>query len=462
MDKGWRRLLAVMMALTAVAAGCGGDDGESSGGGSGDCGGGDTITVPEDCATIQAAVDSAEPGTLILVSPGTYEEAVDVTTDDLVIRGLDRNEVILEGNFELENGVRMVEADGVAVENLTVQNYTGNGVFWTGSDGYRASYLTAIRNGGYGVYAFGSVNGLLEHSYASGSADSGFYIGQCYPCNAVIRDVVSEYNGLGYSGTNSGGDLFIVESEFRDNRAGMTMNSASTEGCAPHRETTVVGNYFHDNSNEQTDAKDVPNLAFGNGVLALGSIGNVIQRNRVENHLIAGIAVVPGPDIDPVSPVIEDPAGFPGTEADPCVENTVAASEEVIAGLENPQLWEASDNQVLDNVVIGSDEWDLVLLTLSGAGDGNCFAGNEATITAPPSIETVLPCEGAQQSYAPELARFLEILDAERPPVVPYEDVDLPDPGELENMPDAADAPAEPAGPPPAIDLAAIPVPAAG
>ena len=45
----------------------------------------------------------------------------------------------------------------------------------------RGSYLTAYNNGDYGVYAFDAVDGVLEHSYASGSPDAGFYIGQCYP-----------------------------------------------------------------------------------------------------------------------------------------------------------------------------------------------------------------------------------------------------------------------------------------
>ena len=41
---------------------------------------------------------------------------------------------------------------------------------------------------------------MFDHSYASGSPDSGFYIGQCNPCHAVITDVVSEYNQLGLLG----------------------------------------------------------------------------------------------------------------------------------------------------------------------------------------------------------------------------------------------------------------------
>ena len=68
--------------------------------------------------------------------------------------------------------------------------------------GYRGSYLTAYRNGDYGLYAFDSQWGQFDNSYASGSPDAGFYIGQCDPCHALITDVIAEHNQLGYSGTN--------------------------------------------------------------------------------------------------------------------------------------------------------------------------------------------------------------------------------------------------------------------
>ena len=66
------------------------------------------LAVPEEFDTIQGAVDAASPGDLVLISPGVYHEAVNVTTDEITIRGLDRNEVILDGNFELDNGVRVL------------------------------------------------------------------------------------------------------------------------------------------------------------------------------------------------------------------------------------------------------------------------------------------------------------------------------------------------------------------
>ena len=161
-----------------------------------------TISVPTDVSTIQEAVDSAPPGSLVLVEPGTYAEAVVITTDRIVLRGLDRDESVLDGGGTLPNGV-LVLADGVAIENLTARNYRVNGFFWNGVTGFRGSYLTAVDNVLYGVYAFDSTMGIFEHSYAAGSTDSGFYVGQCDPCDTLITDVVAENNQQGFSGANA-------------------------------------------------------------------------------------------------------------------------------------------------------------------------------------------------------------------------------------------------------------------
>ena len=133
-----------------------------------------TIRVPKDEPTIQLAVDAAKPGTLVLVAPGVYNEAVTVGPKhhDIVIRGEDRATTILDGKFSAkkgdENGFH-VQADGVAIENITARNFADNGFFWQGVNGYRGSYLTAIRNGDYGIYARTSVHGQFDHDYASGA-----------------------------------------------------------------------------------------------------------------------------------------------------------------------------------------------------------------------------------------------------------------------------------------------------
>ncbi|HEX6400511.1 MAG TPA: cupredoxin domain-containing protein, partial [Actinomycetota bacterium] len=96
-----------------------------------------TVRVPRDAPTVQEAVDVAEPGGLVLIAPGVYREAVVVTTPYLTIRGVDRERTVLDGGFELANGIHVVEADGVAIENLTARRYLLNGFSWTGVFGYR-------------------------------------------------------------------------------------------------------------------------------------------------------------------------------------------------------------------------------------------------------------------------------------------------------------------------------------
>jgi hypothetical protein len=372
-----------------------------------------TLTVPGDHPTIQAAVDAAEPGDLILISPGTYRESVWIATERVVIRGVDRNTVVLDGGYELGDGI-LVTANGVAIENLTVQRYRQNGILFSGAfagaasgggyertygigddvlDGYRVSYVTAANNGLYGLYAFAARNGVFEHSYASGHPDSGFYVGQCRPCNAVLRDLVAERNAIGYYGTNASGDVWVVESVFRRNRLGIAPNSQDAERLAPQEDTWVVGNLVIDN--DDPDTPEIPMGFFGGGIAVGGGTSNMILRNRVEGHDGAGIMVVPLGAFDPLGNTIQD-------------------------------------NVLADN------RFDLVLRLLEGRPGTNCFAGNVFRTSDPDRIEVSLPC-GAGGTFW---------VDGPWVPLVapPGRDVrDMPLPPSQPSMPDAATTPPRPA-----------------
>ena len=324
--------------------------------------------VPEDHATIQSAVDVAGPGDLVLVEPGVYREKVTVTTPGLVIRGADRNRVVIDGEHQRENGIE-VFADGVAVENLTVRNAILNGVFWTGVRGYRASYVTAYDNGDYGIYAFDSSDGLFEHSYASGSPDSGFYIGQCDPCQAIITDVLAEWNGLGYSGTNASGELYIVNSVWRYNAAGIVPNTLDSELLPPAHHVVIAGNLVHDNDNRLAPVKDAQWSALGNGILLAGVTDSEVVSNLVVNHAVSGVAVTPNLDRN---------------------------------------FWMSYRNEVRENHVAGSGRADLALAGPAGAG--NCFAGNRHTSSMPPALEAVQSCDGLRLPALFELGGSTEQL----------------------------------------------------
>lgn len=307
---------------------------------------GPTLRVPEDAPTIQSAVDAAEPGGLVLISPGTYSEAVVVTTPFVTIRGTDRNEVVLDGRFELDSGFSVLEADGVAIENLTARNYLLNGFLWTSVFGYRASYVTAYNNGDYGLFAYDSVYGQFDHAYASGHPDSGFYIGRCSPCHAVVTDVLAENNALGFSATNAGGDLFIVNSEWRNNMGGIVPNTLDSEELAPQHDIVIAGNWVHDNNGRDAPAKPLQYPSLGIGIIVNGGRDNLLTQNLVEDHENFGIALLPSPD-----------------------EN----------------VWLTEGNQIRDNLVRDSGDADLAMAAPAAGGD--CFAGNDFSTSLPAAIE---------------------------------------------------------------------------
>ena len=449
--------VSVIIAFALVVAAC--SSGSSSPEASAEPGtkaSGHTIAVPADQPTIQGAVDAASPGDLVLVSPGVYSESVNITTAGLTLRGTDRNTVILDGGFVLENGVRVLGANNVTVQNMTARNYTNNAFFWTGVRGYHGSYLTSYRTGNYGIYAFDSVDGQFDHSFASGSPDAGFYIGECFPCNAAILDSISEYNGLGYSGTNSGGNLVIARNEFRFNRAGVVPNSGSYELCYPERDTTVVGNLVHDNSQPDTPAIDVAKLAMGNGIITPGGHNNLIIRNQVWNHERVGIALVPFPEDGPKDDIpTGDELTIPCSEA----RNLPLAAKDTLPGT---LLWDAVGNRVEDNAVSASGIADLAFGTLTGADDplGNCFSGNTFSSSAPAAIEENMPCaERGQMLPWTDPLDLVALIASARPDSGDYKV--QPVPPAQPNMPDAASAPGQPAvGFPELLDLDSIPLPA--
>jgi plastocyanin len=379
---------------------------------------GTTIRVPKDAATIQAAVDAAEPGGLVLISPGVYREAVVVTTPFLTIRGLDRNATILDGGFELDNGIQVIEADGVAIENLTARHYALNGFLWSSVFGFRGSYLTAYDDGDYGVFAYDSQYGQFDHSYASGHPDSGFYIGQCQPCHAVVTDVLAEDNALGFSGTNAGGDLLIVNSEWRDNMSGIVPNTLDSEDLAPQRGAVIAGNWVHDNNNASAPAKDLQYPSLGIGIIVNGGRDDVIRQNLVEDHVNFGIALLPSPDRN---------------------------------------LWLTQGNEVRDNLVRSSGDADLVLAAPAAGGD--CFSGNDFSTSLPAAIEWRNGCGSWLRSMAggsigATVGPLTRYVQAALGDVSTGDWRTRPAPPPQESMPGAEQAP-----PNPAIPEVAVPQP---
>jgi hypothetical protein len=323
--------------------------------------------------TVQAAVDAARPGNWILIWPGVYHEnnpawqaGVWIGTRDLHIRGLNRNQVIIDGsngssahpcpaspsrqNFAPRNGI-VVAASGVSVENLTVCDYLGkdgaggNEIWWNGGDGsgkigmgrYFGAYLTATAtfhprfvNGvqpvsrhfaQYGIFVSNASGpGVITHSYASNMADAAYYVGACQRlCHALLSHDVGTNSALGYSGTNAGGRLVIKDSLFSRNRTGIAPNSLNNsdapppqDGRCPHasRSCTVIER----NLIVGNDNPDVPisglQPAIGAGVELSGGKYDTVRYNVIKNQGAWGVITHDYPDPEQPPPASHCQGGF--------------------------------------------------------------------------------------------------------------------------------------------------------
>jgi hypothetical protein len=420
--------------------------------------------IPGTFASIQAAVNAAHPGDWILVGPGDYKTAsnsapqgsadtpagVLVQTPGLWIRGMDRNGVVVDGtkpgspscsnrpadqNFGPPgsggnkglNGVMVWKADNVWVQNLTACNFlagpkgqSGNEIWWNGGAnsakvggrGYGGSYLTATSTffGGettaaqYGIFSSNWSGGTWDQTYASNFNDSGFYIGACQNvCDQTVDHAWSEYNVLGYSGSNSGGQLVVENSQFDHNQDGFDTNSQNGDnpppqdgacpngGVSPITKThscwVFMHNYVHDNNNP-----DVPGAGtaaqgpVGTGMSISGARNDTVMGNLFANNGAWGTILVPYPDNGP-----------------PCTGGTLTPAACIFDEYGDAVV----GNTYAHNGFFGNPtNGDIAAANLE-PGPTDCFSGNTEkgggpASTSPPMAQSLFPsCTG--QTVPPDL-----------------------------------------------------------
>ena len=310
--------------------------------------------------TVQAAVNAAKPGDWVLIYPGVYHEkskrwptaGVWVSKPDIHIRGLDRNQVIIDGSNGTakqpcpsspalqdtnggagRDGIVAYKASGVTIQNLTVCDYLagtgghGNEIWWNGGDGsgkigmgaYSGSYLTATSMYGpkdlaspnlaqYGIFVSNASGpGLIEKSYSSNMADAAYYVGACQQqCNTTLTQDYGTNSALGYSGTNAGGKLVITRSAFVGNRTGLAPNSLNNDDAPPPQNGLCPGsttksclvishNVIADNNNANVPTSGLT-PAVGAGVEVSGGAYDTVRNNVIVDQGAWGVVTHDYPD----------------------------------------------------------------------------------------------------------------------------------------------------------------------
>jgi hypothetical protein len=403
--------------------------------------------------TIQAAANAAKPGDWILIGPGDYKTSsyaspkghADVPAAILLdkplvfVRGMNRNKVIIDGtkpgtpvcskkpsaqNYGPKydggraglNGIEVWEADNVWVQNLTTCNFTsgtgdtGNEIWWNGGAGggkihgkdFVASYLNATSTffdgektaATYGLFSSDFTGGIFDHDYASNFNDAGYYIGGCNDeCNQTIENSQSEFNALGYSGTNAGGSMLFEHNVFDNNQDGFDTNSQNNSdwpspqdgACPTGVKPQISGaptcwilykNVFRDNDNPNVPAAGSAAAGpVGTGVSIEGRDDTVMD-NTFTNDGAWGVVFEPYPD-DGTPPADVIKAG------DDCHGGTMNYN---LLGFETVRcMYDDWGNALIGNTFTNDGYFgnpsngDAAELTLLGGEPINCYADNTDT-----------------------------------------------------------------------------------
>ena len=420
------------------------------------------LRVPDDYATITEAVDAAVPGDLVLIAPGTYNEAVNVATDDLTIRGLDRNEVILDGEFELDNGIRILGATGVVGrEPDRPELHLQRRVLHLETDGYRG----VVRH----TLSATATTASTRSTRSTARSSTRYAVGQPRR-RRVHRPVLPVRRGHRRRHVRAQRARLLGHELGRQPATSSTRRSATTApascrtraatSCAtPSARPPSSATSCYSNNQPDTPAIDVALLAMGNGILIPGGVGNVDRaqprvRPRQDRHR-AGPVPRGGPERRPADRGrVGDRlchAARAGARRPRCPRaccgtrgTTRVVGNVVVRQPASPtSAWPASACRHLDPAQL------LVRQRVHhvGAGDSRRWRRAAAPARATGATRRSTSCRWLADA---ETARRRSTIKT----------AELPEPPVLEGMADPENAPVEPARAPRSVDIAAIVVPA--
>ncbi len=320
--------------------------------------------------SIQAAIDKAKNNAVIFIEPGVYKEAIVVSKPSIKLIGkfsLTGDEVVIKNPGEEENGISVTdESHGFALVNVTIKGFEDNGIILIRVDNFILSGVKAIDDGEYGIFPVLCTHGIVEFCIATGSSDTGIYVGQSSNVKMVFNTAYANVNGLEIENSSN---VDVAFNQSYNNVVGILIDLLPGKDVKTSTNVHVrfnnVRNNNHENFGEPGELE--ASIPTGIGILVLGTDETVIENNTATGNDFSGIIVFS----TLVLAVIAD-----------------VPPEEILADIEpNPDGVKITKNVLRNNGSNPPEIPDLPLpgvdLLWDGSGINNCWSDNIFTTSAP-------------------------------------------------------------------------------
>jgi parallel beta-helix repeat protein len=345
--------------------------------------------------SIQRAVDRAHEGDRIFIHPGVYREqgrpcptrptricAVAITEDDISLIGRPNKhkKVIIEDAGGQARGIDVGRSSDPScltdasqrvnqsyIANVQVNGFDVFGIFMFCVDDWRITNVETHDDVVYGIFPSHVGAGRVDHSVATGSHDTGIYIGQSH--DVEIDHNVASDNVSGFEIENSA-NTFTHHNEAFGNTGGILSFTLPGLDVTSNTNNEISNNVVTENDRPNTclDPDDaVCGVPPGTGILLLAADTNSVHDNIVTGNDTFGIAVSSYCTGNPCNP-------FP-TDIDTNPDGNRIVSNTATGNGGNP----APSVPSLFAVDLA---WDLT-------GSGNCWSNNVNGTQFPPSLP---PC----------------------------------------------------------------------
>jgi parallel beta-helix repeat protein len=345
--------------------------------------------------SIQAAVDSASSGDIVAVGRGTYREAgrpcptnpsntcaVVVDKDGITIAGppFGLGGVVLENPGGQDHGIAIARQgaagatclsdpaqrlQGAHVRGLTVNGFEGVGIFLFCVDDWSVAFCRTNDNAEYGIFPSHCGQGTIAFSVATGSDDTGIYVGQSHDVRVAANVALGNVSGFEIENSSN---VRVDHNLATGNTGGILSFTLPFLDVPQNAGNRIDHNVVLDNDKPNTcsDPDDaVCGVLAGTGILVLAADQNTVDHNVVVGNDTFGIAVADFCVAQGIDPVTCASLGIEPSSDDARVTFNVAQGNG-----QHPDPRLISPAFAVDLV------WD-------GTGTGNCWKGNVAGTREP-------------------------------------------------------------------------------